>query len=40
MAGALFMVVAAGYWMLRTGTQPDYLGAFLPGCSPAASPPG
>jgi EmrB/QacA subfamily drug resistance transporter len=30
-AGALFMVVAAGYWALRTGTHPDYAVTFLPG---------
>jgi EmrB/QacA subfamily drug resistance transporter len=31
MTGTGLMAVAAGYWMLRTGTQPDYPGAFLPG---------
>ena len=31
MAGTLFMAVAAGYWMLRTGARPDYAVAFLPG---------
>jgi EmrB/QacA subfamily drug resistance transporter len=31
MAGTLFMALAAGYWMLFTGTQPDYATAFLPG---------
>jgi len=31
MAGTLFMAVAAGYWMLFTGTHPDYAAAFLPG---------
>jgi len=31
MAGALFMVVAAGYWMLATGAAPDYAVGFLPG---------
>ncbi len=30
-AGTGFMVVAAGYWLLRTGSQPDYAAAFLPG---------
>jgi len=30
-AGTLFMVVAAGYWMLFTGSTPDYAAAFLPG---------
>jgi MFS family permease len=31
MAGTLFMVVAAGYWILFTGPQPDYAADFLPG---------
>jgi hypothetical protein len=31
MAGTLFMVVAAGYWIAFTGTQPDYVADFLPG---------
>jgi MFS family permease len=31
MAGTGFMAVAAGYWLLRTGVQPDYAAAFLPG---------
>jgi EmrB/QacA subfamily drug resistance transporter len=31
MAGTGFMAVAAGYWLLRTGAQPDYAAAFLPG---------
>jgi hypothetical protein len=30
-AGTLFMVVAAGYWMLFTGATPDYPVTFLPG---------
>ena len=30
-AGTLCMVVAAGYWMLFTGSTPDYAVAFLPG---------
>ena len=30
-AGTLFMVVAAGYWLLFTGATPDYPAAFLPG---------
>jgi EmrB/QacA subfamily drug resistance transporter len=31
MAGTLFMVVAAGYWILFTGPQPHYAADFLPG---------
>jgi EmrB/QacA subfamily drug resistance transporter len=31
MAGTLFMVVAAGYWMLFTGASPHYAADFLPG---------
>jgi MFS family permease len=31
MAGTLSMAVAAGYWMLFTGPQPDYVVTFLPG---------
>ena len=31
MTGTAFMAVAAGYWMLFTGAQPDYAAAFLPG---------
>ena len=30
-AGTLCMVVAAGYWLLFTGSTPDYAVAFLPG---------
>jgi MFS family permease len=30
-AGTLCMVVSAGYWMLFTGSTPDYAVAFLPG---------
>ena len=30
-AGTLFMVVAAGYWLLFTGATPDYPVTFLPG---------
>jgi MFS family permease len=31
LAGTLFMAVAAGFWLARTGAQPDYAAAFLPG---------
>jgi EmrB/QacA subfamily drug resistance transporter len=31
MAGTLCMAAASGYWLLRTGTAPDYAAAFLPG---------
>jgi EmrB/QacA subfamily drug resistance transporter len=31
LAGTLFMAVAAGYWMLFTGSGPDYAAGFLPG---------
>jgi EmrB/QacA subfamily drug resistance transporter len=31
MAGTLFMAVAAGYWILFTGSTPDYAADFLPG---------
>jgi MFS family permease len=30
-AGTLFMIVSAGYWLLFTGSGPDYPVAFLPG---------